>query len=218
MNPNENTGFFAAARGELEKIRALPQGKRWEYIWEYYRLTVFIVAFAVFFCCMIGTFLVNSIRSTLFPKDSFSIAFACTDFADDPQWMENCLSSIGYDRQQEDFRQLTTSPLNDTTDDFRISVSVWLASGQPDLFVTDEASTQYLMELEALADLTEALPAELQQLAAGRMVDPWRLDITDTVFAEAYSLTDDAPVYLCMYRHGVGFARALDMLEYILTE
>ncbi len=218
MNQTTNTGLLASIKAEFKKIRSLPSEKRWEYIWEYYRLTVFIAAFAVFFCCMIVTFLTNSIRNTLFPKESFSIAFACADFADDPQWMEQCLSDIGYDQQKEDFRLLTTTPLNDTTDDFRISVSVWLANGQPDIFITDEASTQYLLDKEALADLNEAWPAQLQQLAAGRMVDSWRLDISDTNFAEAYGLTDDAPVYLCMYLHGSGFTRALDVVEYILAE
>ena len=84
MNQTTNTGLFAAFKAELKKIRNLPPEKRWEYIWEYYRLTVFLAAFAVFFCCMIGTFLVNSIQNTLFPKESFSIAFARTDFADNP--------------------------------------------------------------------------------------------------------------------------------------
>lgn len=202
---------------EFTKIRSLPRGKRWEYIWEYYRLTFFIVVFAIFFCCMIVTFLVNSIQSTFFPKESFSIAFAAADFADNQQWREQCLGAIGYDEQQETFRLLTTAPFNDTTDDFRISVSVWLPNGQPDIFITDEASYQYLLELEALADLSKLWPVQLQQLAKDRLVDPWRLDISGTAFAEAYGLTGQ-PVYLCMYPHGNGFTRALDMVEYILTE
>ena len=29
-------------KAELDKIRRLPKGKRWEYIWEYYRLAFFL--------------------------------------------------------------------------------------------------------------------------------------------------------------------------------
>lgn len=217
MKKTEISSLLSGAKEELAKIRRLSPEKRWEYIWEYYRLAFFGVLFALFFIIMIGTFLFNSIRSTFFPKESFSIAFAAVDFSNNEAWMEQCLADIGYDEKKEEFRLLTTTPLNDTTDDFRISSSVWLVNGQPDIFITDDRSCQYLLELEALAVLTESVSDHLQQLAADRMVDPWRLDISDTPFAEAYGLTEQ-PVYLCMYLHGSGFIRALDLVEYILTE
>jgi len=214
----KQTGMIPAAiKEELNKIRSLPPKKRWEYIWEYYRMAFFGALFALFFCWMVGTFLVNSIRNTFFPKEAFSIAFASADFSNNEGWMEACLDAIGYDEKQEDFHLLTSTPYNDTTDDFRIAASVWLVNGQPDIFITDEASVQYLLELEALAAFPETWPRELQQLAENRMVDPWRLDISGTPFAEAFGLTEQ-PVYLSMYLHGSGFDRALDMVEYILAE
>ena len=211
------SGTLSALKAELNKIRSLPKGKRWEYIWEYYRLTVFLAAFAIFFTWMIGSFLVNSLMSTLFPRDPFTMAIATADYSGSDAWLADCLTAIGYDEKEEKFQILTTTPYNDTTDDFLTKTTVWFLNGQPDIFLLDEASYQYLLGQEALADLTEAWPQELQALASGRMVDAHRLDLTGTPFAEAYGLEGEA-VYLAMYIHGNGFDRALDLVEYILTE
>jgi hypothetical protein len=216
MKQTDTNDTVFSLKTEIAKIRSLSPKKRFEYIWEYYRLTVFLIAFGLFFCWMIGSFLINTVSNTLFPKQTFSIAFAASDFSANEQWTQQCLDSIGYDEEQESFQLLTCAPHNDTTDDFRISTSVWLVNGQPDIFIAEDYSCQYLLELEALADLTEVWPTELQQLAADRMVDPWRLDLSGTAFAEAYGLAE-SQVYLCMYVHGDGFDRALDIVEYILT-
>jgi len=217
MNQTETAPLLSRLREEIAKVRALPAGKRWEYIWEYYRLAFFGVLFALFFVWMIGTFLFNSIRNTFFPKESFSIAFAAADFSNNEAWMQQCLDALEYDEKQEELRILTSAPISDTADDFRISASVWLVNGQPDIFITDEATVRYLLELEALAELPEVWPEELLQLAGDRLTGPWWVDISGTAFAEAYGLTGQ-PVCLCMYAHGSGFARALDMVEYILRQ
>ena len=213
----QNNSVLSVIKKELAKIAGLPRGKRWEYIWEYYRLEFFITVFAVFVLWMTGTFLVNGFLNTFFPKDPISIAFAITDFADNPQWTEDCLTAIGYDEKQEEFRMLTSAPHRDTVEDFRVVTSVWLVNGQPDIFIVDEHTYRYLLELEALADLTEAWPEDLRQLAGEWMADAWHLDISDTAFAEAFGLTEE-PVYLCMYFNGSGFTRALDIVRYILAE
>ena len=203
-------------RAELAKIRSLPRGKRWEYIWEYYRLTFFLAAFGLFFLGAIGTFLVNGLIHTINPKDSFSIAFAAPGYAGSRQWTEGCLEAIGYDEDREEFLVLSSNPHSDLADDFRINASVWLVSGQPDIFIVNEAGYRYLLELEALADLNEVWPEDLRQMAADRMVLPYALDLAGTAFAETFGLTE-APVYLCMYPHGKGFQRALDVVRYILA-
>lgn len=204
-------------KAELTKIRNLPKGKRWEYIWEYYRLTFFLVAFALLFLGMIGSFLVNGLIHSLNPKEPISIAFATSDFSNCETWMDSCMAAIGYDESGEDLQVLAAQPHSDTSDTFRINTSVWLVNGQPDIFVVDEASYQYLLELEALADIREAWPEDLQRLAEQKMASPYALEISGTTFAEAYGISG-APVYLCMYQHGNGFLRALDIVRYILTE
>lgn len=216
----KNTGtphILSAAKEELSKLRSLSGRKRWEYIWEYYRLTFFLVVFSLFFLGALGSFLVNGLVHTLNPKQSVCIAFAVSDFSNCEAWMESCQAAIGYDAAKEDLQVLVAQPHNDTSDTFRINTSVWLVNGQPDIFVVDNASYQYLLELEALADFSQTWPEELQQLARDRMVSAYALEISGTPFAEAYGITDE-PVYLCMYQHGHGFLRALDIVRYLLTE
>ena len=207
----------SSLKAELQKIRSLPKNKRWEYIWEYYRLAFFLFAFSLFFLFAIGSFLVSGLMNTFFPKDPFSIAFAAPGFSSNQEWIADCLDTMDYDEKTEEFRLLTSAPLSDAADDFRINASVWMANGQPDLFVVNETGYRYLVSTEALAQLNQALPEELQLLAADRMADPFALDITDTPMAEAFGLTEGT-VYLCIYTDGSGFDRALDLVEYILTE
>lgn len=213
----ESSVPLASAVAEIAKIRSLPKGKRLEYIWEYYRLTIFLVAFSLFFLGMIGSFLVNGLISMLNPRESVFIAFGTSGFVNCPEWMDRCQASIGYDETEEDLQILVTQPHSETSDNFRVSASVWLVNGQPDIFLVDEAGYRYLLELEALAELLETWPEELLLLAQNRTASPYALEISDTPFAKAYGLSE-GPVYLCMYLHGNGFQRALDIVEYILTE
>ena len=206
-----------SVKTELEKIRSLPKGKRWEYVWEYYRLAFFLFAFSLFFLIAIGSFLANGLMNLLFPKDPISIAFAAPGFSGSQAWIEDCLEALNYDEKTEEFRMLTSAPLSDAADDFRINSSVWMANGQPDIFIVNESSYRHLAETDALAELRQALPPDLQLLAADRMADAFTLDVSGTPMAEAFGLTEET-VYLCMYTHGTGFDRALDLVEYILTE
>jgi len=215
MDNTDAAGF--SLKAEFKKIRSLPKGKRWEYIWDYYRLAFFLFAFSLFFLGAIGSFLVSGLSSMLFPKESVSVAFAAPGFSSNQEWVKDCMEAIGYDEKAEEFRLLTSAPLSDTADDFRINANVWMANGQPDIFLVNESSYRYLLELEALAELQQTWPGQLQNLAAGRMTDGFALDVSDTPMAEAFGLTEGT-VYLCMYTDGSGFDRALDVVEYILTE
>lgn len=208
----DNTSDFSL-KAELKKVRSLPKGKRWEYIWEYYRLAFFLAAFSLFFFLSIGFFLANGLINLLFPRDSFSIAFAAPGFSANQEWVEDCLEAIAYDEKREAFQILTAAPLSDASDDLHIQAGVWMANGQPDIFVVNEAGYRYLAELEALA----VLPDPLRSLAGADPGDPFGLDITDTPMANAFALTEER-VLLCMYTDGTGFHRALDVVEYILTE
>lgn len=207
----------SSLKAEFEKIRSLPKGKRWEYIWEYYRMTFFLCAFFLFFLLAIGSFLVNGLMNFLFPKETVSIAFAAPGFSANQVWMESCLEEIGYDEKKEELQILTSAPLSNTSDDFRINASVWMANRQPDIFIVSESSYRHLQDLDALAELQQVLPEHLHPLAAARLIDDFALDISDTPIAEAYGLTEES-VYLCMYLDGSGFQRALNIVEYILTE
>lgn len=217
MQETNSNSPFTSVKTELQKICSLPKGKRWEYIWEYYRLTFFLVVFAAFFMGVLVTFLGNGLMNTLFPKDPVSIAFASTSFSNNEVWMDTCKEAIGYDEKAENLRVMATSPYNTTTDDFRITTTVWFTNGQPDIFLVDENSYHYLQELGILVNLSETWPEHLQQLAADRMADPFGVDISGSGIAQAYGLSD-GPVYLCMVVSSSGYERALDIVEYILME
>jgi len=213
---NLETSDFSL-KEEIRKIRGLPKEKRWEYIWDYYKAAFFIAAAGIFLFVTLGSFLVNMIVGTLFPKEPISIAFAVPGFSDCEPWMAQCLESIGYDDKTEKFQAMSTAPYSDIRDDFRISTTVWFTAGQPDIFVVNEAGYQYLLDLEVLADITQRWPEPLQQLAADHMAGNYALEISDTPFAEAYGLSEE-PTYLCMFVSGMGFERALDIVAYILQE
>lgn len=213
---NTDTTQFSL-KAEITKIRALPREKRWEYIWDYYKMAILGTLFAAFLLWSLGSFLVNLAIGTLFPKEPVSMAFAATDFANNEAWMEQCLTAIGYDESQEKFQAMSTSPHNDTRDDFRITTTVWFANGQPDIFIVDEPSYQYLQELGVLVNLRETWPENLQQLADTRMDGPFGLEISNTALAHAYGISGE-PIYLCMVTGSAGYDRALDIVEYILTE
>ena len=200
---------------ELDKIRSLPPGKRWEYVWEYYKFPVLGIAFALFMTVCLGSFLVNLVTGTLFAKPAVTVAFADASFENNEEWTARWLAGVDFQEDNETFHLLTTAPHSEERDDFRVMVSVWLANGQPDIFLVDEDSFQYLLELEALKDLEGSWPENLQALAADRMRDPFRVDLTGTAFAQAYRLSD--PVYLCMPSNSAGYQRSLDLIEYILT-
>ena len=134
MQETNDTTLFTSVKTEFQKIRSLPKGKRWEYIWEYYRLTFFLVVFSLFFLGALGSFLVNGLVHTLNPKQPVCIAFAVSDFSNCEAWMETCQTAIGYDAAKEDLQVLVAQPHNDTSDTFRINTSVWLVNGQPDIF------------------------------------------------------------------------------------
>ncbi len=213
MNNTGHAGF--SLKAELEKIQSLPRGKRWEYVWEYYRTAFLLVVFFLFFAGAILSFLVTGLTNILFRQDTFSIAFAAPGYSGSQAWTADCLEAIGYDEKKEDFLVLTSAPLSETSDEFRITATVWLANRQPDIFIVNESSYRHLLELEALADLGQLLPEEL--LENYPLTDSFALDISGTPLAEETGLTEEA-VYLCLYADGGGLERALDVVEYILTE
>ena len=205
---------------EIAKIRSLPKGKRWEYFWEYYKFPLFITFCAAVFLWMLGSFAFHAVWGTLFPKEPISMAVTVAGFEDCNAWLDGCLAEIGYDEKKEKMQVLTCSPYSASQDDFLISSTLWFTAGQPDIFLCDEGTLSYLMEIDMLASLPDAWPEELQQLAFATGwtgENPYAIDITDTAFCEVHGLTDQT-VYLCMNVSGKGFGRALDIVEYILTE
>lgn len=216
---NQNSIFFSL-HGEIAKIRSLPAGKRWEYLWEYYKVPLFISLCVLAVGWMVLSFAVSAVQGTLFPKEPLSIAVAVPGFQDCDVWLEDCLDAIAYDDSKESMQILTCVPYSPEQDDFVISSTLWFTAGQPDIFLCDEATLEYLTGLDMLASLCDTWPEELLQLARDNgwtEAQPYAVDISHTRFCLEHSL-NTAPVYLCMNVSGAGFSRALDIVAYLLSE
>lgn len=209
----ETTDF--SLKDEIRKLRSLPKGKRWEYFWMYYKIPLLLLIVGILFLWMLGSFAVNAFLGTFFPKEPISMAVAASGFTNCDDWMEACLDSIGYDEKTEKMQVLSSVPYNPEREDFVISSTLWLTAGQPDIFIVDQASYNYLLTLDILVD-TAAWPEELQALAGDRRVDSYALEITDTPFVRRHNLK--GTIYLCMNVGGQGYDRALDIVEYLLSE
>ena len=209
----ETTDF--SVRDEFEKIRSLPKGKRWEYFWMYYKIPLLLLAAFLIFFWMLGSFAVSAIRGTFFPKAPISVAVAVPGFSDCGDWLTTCQKAIGYDETREDLQLLTSAPYSPERDDFVISSTLWFTAGQPDIFIVDEGSYNYLLTLDVLTDIS-SWPESLQRLAGERRIDAFSLDISDTAFVLKYCPGET--VYLCMFSGGKGSHRALDIVEYLLSE
>ena len=217
MKQKNLESFDFSLKQEIAKIRSLPEGKRWEYVWEYYKVPLLMVCIGILFVWMLGSFAVSAFMGTFFPKDPISMAVAVPGFTNCDAWLEECLTAIGYEEKEENMQILTTMPHTPEQDDFVISSTLWFTAGQPDIFIVDQAGYDYLLTLDVLAEIETAWPEALQALAEDFTVDAHALDVSSTAFARQHGL-DGQPLYLCMYVSGHGFTRALDIVAYILTE
>lgn len=209
----ETTDF--SPKKELERLRSLPKDKRLEYIRMYYKLPLLLLAAGLIVFWMLGSFAVSAVRGTLFPKEPVSVAIAVPGFAGCSDWLENCREGIAFDDKKENLQLLTSVPYSAERDDFVISSTLWFTAGQPDIFIVDEGSYRYLLNLDILTDIS-AWPESVQQLAGERRIDAFALDISDTAFVSGHC--PGQTVYLCMYSGGKGTQRAFDIVEYLLSE
>ena len=202
MNPkNLETNSFSL-RQEIEKVKALPKEQRLDYLWTYYKLTLFIALGAIVFVWMVVSFAVSAFMGTFFPEEPISVAVVAQTWEDAglQGWVEQCKEAIGYDEKKEELTVLTSTGPSQYNNNFVINCTCWLAAGQPDIFLCNRATLDYLLEQQVLLELE---------------ADTYWLDVTDSAFAQAAGVTEE-PLYLCMYLNGSGRERALDIVAYIL--
>lgn len=207
---NLETSSFSLSE-EIEKVRGLPKEQRFDYLWTYYKTTLFIVLAGILLAWMVISFAVSAFMGTFFPKAPISIAIAATTWDDDAvgTWVETCKEAIGYDEKEEDLQILTSTGFSKYNDSFNISCTLWLSAGQPDIFLCNQPTLDYLLGQQVLIDLTtvEGLDVDGSEIYA--------LDISH--LGPNFGISD-APLYLCMYINGSGHHRALDIVNYLLSE
>lgn len=205
---NLETSSFSL-REEIEKIKSLPEDQRLDYLWTYYKATAFIALACLIVAWMVISFAVSAFVGTFFPKAPISIAFAAHSWEDAAieTWVADCKEAIGYDEKEEDLQILTSTGISDYNDSFVINCTCWLAAGQPDIFLCNQPTLDYLLGQQVLIDLSgvEALDVDGTEVYA--------LEVS----GETWGIPDE-PLYLCMYINGSGHDRALDIVQYILSE
>ena len=207
---NLETSSFSLSE-EIEKVRSLPKEQRFDYLWTYYKTTLFIVLAGIVLAWMVISFAVSAFMGTFFPKAPICIAIAATTWDDAAveSWVEGCKAAIGYDEKEEDLQLLTSTGSSDYNDTFVINCTCWLAAGQPDIFLCNQPTLDYLLGQQVLIDLStvEGLAVEGSGVYA--------LDISH--LGANFGIQDE-PQYLCMYLNGSGHDRALDIVNYLLSE
>lgn len=193
----------------------MPKEKRWKYIWDYYKIIILVLPVALIVLLILGSFCLNMVKGTFFPKDPVSIGIAVSGYSASPDWLQSCEEAIGYDPKREYLQILESPPYSTERDDFVIKSTLWLTAGQPDIFIVDEGGYEYLLSLDILVDLSRDWPAELQALSAGYPVTEYAVEISGTAFAREHGISDE-PVYLCMFANGHGYQRGLDIAACIL--
>lgn len=210
MKHNNYESFGFSLEEEIEKVKSLPKEQRLDYLWTYYKGTLLIGVSALVLAWMVISFAVNAFMGTFFPEEPISMALVSIHWDDKGlnDWVEECKAAIGYEEKKEELSILTSTGPSDFNDSFAISCTCWLAAGQPDIFLCNKATLEYLTEQQVLTDLSTLLP-ELEE-------GTYWLDMADSAFAEAAGVS--GTLYLCMYRNGSGQTRALDIVHYLLAE
>lgn len=207
---NLETSSFSLSE-EIEKVKALPKEQRLDYLWTYYKTTLFIGIACLVLAWMVISFAVSAFMGTFFPKEPISIAFAAHSWEDAAMesWLADCKEAIGYDEKNEDLQILTSTGISEYNDTFVINCTCWLAAGQPDIFICNQPTLDYLLGQQVLIDLST--------------VESLALEGTEVYALEVSHLGADfgiqeEPLYLCMYLNGSGHERALDIVQFLLTE
>ena len=129
MGHNYNDSINFSFKKDLETIKSLPKEKRWKYIWDYYKIIILVLPVALIVLLILGSFCVNMVKGTFFPKDPVSIGIAVSGYSAYPDWLQNCEEAIGYDPKREYLQILESPPYSTERDDFVIKSTLWLTAG-----------------------------------------------------------------------------------------
>ena len=164
MGHNYNDSINFSFKKDLETIKSLPKEKRWKYIWDYYKIIILVLPVALIVLLILGSFCVNMVKGTFFPKDPVSIGIAVSGCSASPDWLQGCEEAIGYDPKREYLQILESPPYSTERDDFVIKSTLWLTAGQPDIFIVDEDGYEYLLSLDILVDLSRDWPVDSRRI------------------------------------------------------
>lgn len=180
---------------EYEKIKNLPPGKKLPYIWEYYKIHLFLILFAVFFFFyflfpLFGKMRENTVLS-LAIIDSTEAAKAGTEKLE-----KEYLAFLSEPADHASILIDVSGSSSNTSSSSEIKLTILLSSvGENDLIICNQAVYDRFNKEGAFLDLT-AYSAQLPDDAV--MLTTTAIDLTSSITWQSYGYTSYSPVYACI--------------------
>lgn len=184
------------ARQELQKLKQLPFPKRMAYIWDYYKIPIFLIAFFILFFCY---FLVPVIKN-IGKNTVMSIAIIDSSQAaktDTSQLSDGLLSYLNGDSKKDVILIDTSGGTYDNSSSSTIKNSILLSSvGENDIVICNEDLYRTYDSKGAFLNwdlLSDDLRPKLSTDISGTA-----LDLSNCPKWNELSYTDYQPVYACI--------------------
>ena len=197
---------------EYQKIKKLPPGEKLPYIWEYYKIHLFLILFAVFFFFyfifpLLGNMRKNTVLS-LAIIDSTE-----TSKMDTSQLEEDYLSSLPDHTAQDRVLIDVSGSSSNASSSSEIKLTILLSSvGENDLVICNQEVFDRFNKEGAFLDLT-AYSAQLPDDAV--MFSSVAIDLSSCAGWQQYGYTSYSPIYACIPVSCKFPERAIRFIEYL---
>ena len=197
---------------ECQKIKNLPPGKKLPYIWEYYKIHLFLILFAVFFFFyflfpLFGKLRENTVLS-LAIIDSTESAKMSTS-----QLEEDYLAALPEHTVQDRILIDASGSSSNTSSSSEIKLTILLSSvGENDLVICNQEVFDRFHKENAFLDLT-AYDAQLPEDAV--TFSSVAIDLSSCDGWQQYGYTSYSPVYACIPVSCKSPERAIRFLQFL---
>lgn len=197
---------------ECQKIKNLPPGKKLPYIWEYYKIHLFLMLFAVFFFFYFLFPLFRKMRETtvlsLAIIDSTESAKMSTS-----QLEEDYLAALPEHTAQDRVLIDASGSSSNTSSSSEIKLTILLSSvGENDLIICSQEVFDRFHKENAFLDLT-AYAAQLPEDAV--TFSSVAIDLSSCDGWQQYGYTSYSPVYACIPVSCKSPERAIRFLQFL---
>ena len=197
---------------ECQKIKNLPPGKKLPYIWEYYKIHLFLMLFAVFFFFYFLFPLFGKMRETtvlsLAIIDSTESAKMSTS-----QLEEDYLAALPEHTAQDRVLIDASGSSSNTSSSSEIKLTILLSSvGENDLIICSQEVFDRFHKENAFLDLT-AYAAQLPEDAV--TFSSVAIDLSSCDGWQQYGYTSYSPVYACIPVSCKSPERAIRFLQFL---
>ena len=197
---------------ECRKIKKLPPGKKLPYLWEYYKIHLFLILFAIFFFFyfifpLFGKLRENTVLSIAIIDSTESAKASTAQLEND--YLAAIPDHTSCDRVIID----VSGSSSNTSSSSEIKLTILLSSvGENDLVICNQDVYDRFNEEGAFLDLT-AYGAQLPADAV--MFSTTSIDLSSSAAWQAYGYTSYSPVYACIPVSCKHPERAIQFLDFL---